>query len=150
MISLVNDAVSITEGERRNISINLSMTAEREVPVMFRIMLRSAFSSMYIILPLLLSATYMAAFYLIDESDIRAVTTPMSFFAPGMMYLSILLEAVDDQIAEDTEAFDVIVEAVNPFDSVSSQNTSTVYISDNDGNKLIKTLNICVPLHASH
>ena len=78
----------------------------------------------------------MSAFYLIDESDIRAVTTP-SFFEPGMTYLSIRLEAVDDKIAEDTEVFDVIVEAVNPFDSVSSQNTSTVYISDNDGNKLI-------------
>ena len=53
-----------------------------------------------------------------------------------MFNLSILLEAVDDQITEDTEVFDVIVEAVNQFDSVSSQNTSTVYISDNDGNKL--------------
>ena len=48
MISLVDDAVNITEGESRMISINLSMTAEREVPVMLRIMLRSAFSSMYI------------------------------------------------------------------------------------------------------
>ena len=59
---------------------------------------------------------------------------PTSYFAPGTMYLSILIEAIDDQIAEDTEVFDVIVEAVNPFDSVSSQNTTTVYISDNDGN----------------
>ena len=60
----------------------------------------------------------------------------MLFFAPGMLNLSILLEAVDDQIAEDTEVFDVIVEAENPLDSVSSENTSTVYIFDNDGNKL--------------
>ena len=59
----------------------------------------------------------------------------MSFFEPGMMYLSILLEAIDDQIAEDTEVFDVIVEAVNPLDSVSLENTSTVYILDNDGKK---------------
>ena len=79
----------------------------------------------------------MIEFYLIDESDIRAVITPTSFFASGMMYLSILLEAIEDQIAEDTEVFDVIVEAVNQFDSVSSQNTSTVHIFDNDGNKLI-------------
>ena len=32
------------------ISIHLSLAAEREVPVMLRIMLRSAFSSMYIII----------------------------------------------------------------------------------------------------
>ena len=57
MISLVDDAVNITEGESRMISIYLSLSAEREVPVMLRIMLRSAFSSMYIIfiMPLLLS-----------------------------------------------------------------------------------------------
>ena len=53
------------------------------------------------------------------------------------MYLPILIEAIDDRIAEDTEVFDVVVEAVNPFDSTSSQNTSTVYIFDNDGNKLM-------------
>ena len=70
---------------------------------------------------------------ILDESDIRAVTTPMSFFPPHEMYLTILIEAIDDRIAEDTEVFDVVVEAVNPFDSVSSQNTSTVYIFDNDG-----------------
>ena len=51
------------------------------------------------------------------------------------MYLSIQLEAIDDQITEDVEVFDVVVEAVNPLDSVSSQNSSTVYILDNDGNK---------------
>ena len=73
---------------------------------------------------------------IIDESDIRAVNTPTSFFEPGMIYLSILLEAIDDQIAEDTEVFDVVVEAVNPLDSVSSENTSTVYILDNDGNQI--------------
>ena len=70
---------------------------------------------------------------ILDESDIRAVTTPMSFFPPQVMYLPILIEAIDDRIAEDTEVFDVVVEAVNPLDSVSSQNTSTVYIFDNDG-----------------
>ena len=59
----------------------------------------------------------------------------MSYFAPGMMYLSIQIEAIDDQITEDVEVFEVIVEAVNPLDSVSSQNSSTVYILDNDGNK---------------
>ena len=58
----------------------------------------------------------------------------MSYFAPGMMYLSIQIEAIDDQITEDVEVFDVIVEAVNPLDSVSLQNSSTVYILDNDGN----------------
>ena len=58
----------------------------------------------------------------------------MSYFAPGMMYLSIQLEAIDDQITEDVEVFDIIVEAMNPLDSVSSQNSSTVYILDNDGN----------------
>ena len=71
----------------------------------------------------------------IDESDILAVATPMSYFAPGMMNLSIQIEAIDDQITEDVEVFDVIVEAVNPLDSVSSQNSSTVNILDNDGNK---------------
>ena len=60
----------------------------------------------------------------------------MSYFAPGMIYLSIQLEAIDDQITEDVEVFEVIVEAVNPLDSVSSQNSSTVYILDNDGNKI--------------
>ena len=74
---------------------------------------------------------------ILDESDIRAVTTPTSFFPPQVMYLSVLTEAIEDQIAEDTEVFDVVVEAVNPFDSVSSQNTSTVYIFDNDGNKFM-------------
>ena len=54
-----------------------------------------------------------------------------------MLYLNIQLEAIDDQIAEDTEVFDVIVEAVNPLDTVSSQNTSTVYILDNDGTTFI-------------
>ena len=53
-----------------------------------------------------------------------------------MMYLSVLIEAIEDQIAEDTEVFDVVVEAVNPLDSVSSQNTSTVYILDDDGNDI--------------
>jgi hypothetical protein len=80
---------------------------------------------------------------IIDGSDIRAVTTPTSYFSSGMMYLSILLEAIDDQIAEDTEVFDVIVEAVNPLDSVSSPNSSTVYILDNDGNKLLAMLEQC-------
>lgn len=70
---------------------------------------------------------------LIGESDIQAVTTPTSFFQPQLLSLSILLEAIDDQIAEDTEMFDVAVEAVNPFDRVSSLNTTTVYILDNDG-----------------
>ena len=60
----------------------------------------------------------------------------MSYFAPGMMYLSIQIEAIDDQITEDVEVFEVIVEAVNPLDSVSSRNSSTVYILDNDGNKI--------------
>ena len=70
---------------------------------------------------------------LLDDSDIRAVTTPTSFFPPGMMYLPVLIEAIEDQVAEDTELFDVAVEAVNPLDSISSQNTSTVYILDDDG-----------------
>ena len=61
---------------------------------------------------------------------------PTTYFPPGTFYLSILIEAIEDQIAEDTEVFDVVVEAMNPFDSVSSQNTSTVYILDNDGNRL--------------
>ena len=61
---------------------------------------------------------------------------PTDYFSPGMMYLSVLIEAVEDQITEDTEVFDVVVEAVNPLDSVSSQNTSTVYILDDDGNNL--------------
>ena len=70
---------------------------------------------------------------LLDDSDIRAVTMPISFFPPGMMYLSVLIEAIEDQVAEDTELFDVAIEAVNPLDSVSSQNTLTVYILDDDG-----------------
>ena len=61
---------------------------------------------------------------------------PTTYFPPGTFYLSILIEAIEDQIAEDTEVFDVVVEAMNPLDSVSSQNTSTVYILDNDGNRL--------------
>ena len=61
---------------------------------------------------------------------------PTDYFSPGMMYLSVLIEAIEDQIAEDTEVFDVVVEAVNPSDSVSSQNTSTVYILDDDGNDI--------------
>ena len=65
----------------------------------------------------------------------------MSYFAPGTIYLSIQLEAIDDQITEDVEVFEVIVEAVNPLDSVSSQNSSTVYILDNDGNKILKVEN---------
>ena len=148
-ISLL-DSVNITEGENRTISIHLNPSAEREVPVMLRVLLRSAFSSMcallYIVIPYLLHTT---ALYLIDESDIRAVTMPTDYFSPGMMYLSVLIEAIEDQIAEDTEVFDVVVEAVNPLDSVSSQNTSTVYILDNDGNRLYVTMsgsqhNICI------
>ena len=60
-----------------------------------------------------------------------------------MLYLNIQLDAIDDQIAEDTEVFDVIVEAVNPLDTVSSQNTTTVYILANDGtNKIIVDIHI--------
>ena len=47
-ISLFGDPVNINEGENRTISLYLSMPTEREVPVMVRIMLRSAFSSMCI------------------------------------------------------------------------------------------------------
>ena len=65
----------------------------------------------------------------------------MSYFAPGTIYISIQLEAIDDQITEDVEVFEVIVEAVNPLDSVSSQNSSTVYILDNDGNKPLEVEN---------
>ena len=61
---------------------------------------------------------------------------PTAYFPPGMFYLSVLIEAIEDQIAEDTEVFDVIVETMNPLDSVSSQNTTTVYILDDDGNNL--------------
>ena len=65
----------------------------------------------------------------------------MSYFAPGTIYISIQLEAIDDQITEDVEVFEVVVEAVNPLDSVSSQNSSTVYILDNDGNKHLEVEN---------
>ena len=113
------------------------MLAEREVPVMLRVMLRSAFSSMCIYSLSLAVYEILFVFNVIDESDIWAVTMPMSSFQTKMQYLSVLIEAIDDQIVEDTEVFDVVVEAVNPFDSVSSQNTSTVYIFDNDGNNSI-------------
>ena len=49
MISLAGDALNINEGENStSVSLHLNMPAEREVPVMLRIMLRSAFSSMCI------------------------------------------------------------------------------------------------------
>ena len=49
IISLPSNAVSLTEGENNtSVSLCLNMPAEREVPVMLRIMLRSAFSSMCI------------------------------------------------------------------------------------------------------
>ena len=49
-INLLGNNVSLTEGENStDIYLQLNMPAEREVPVMFRIMLRSAFSSMCII-----------------------------------------------------------------------------------------------------
>ena len=53
MIDLFETAVNITEGNNATIFIHLInvMPAEREVPVMLGIMLRSAFSSMY--MPLL-------------------------------------------------------------------------------------------------
>ena len=57
---------------------------------------------------------------------------PTDYFSPGMIYLSVLIEAIEDQIAEDTEVFGVVVEAVNPLDSVSSQNSLMVYILDDD------------------
>ena len=57
---------------------------------------------------------------------------PTNYFSPGMIYLSVLIEAIEDQIAEDTEVFGVVVEAVNPLDSVSSQNSLMVYILDDD------------------
>ena len=47
---------------------------------------------------------------------------------------------MDDLIAEYTETFDVTVEAVNPLDSVSSMNTSNIYILDDDGNELSREL----------
>ena len=49
MIDLVETAVNITEGNNNTILIYLNniMPTEREVPVMLGIMLRSAFSSMY-------------------------------------------------------------------------------------------------------
>ena len=50
-----------------------------------------------------------------------------------MMYLVAEIGAIDDEIAEDTEVFTVVLEALNPLDSVSSQNTTTVYIFDDDG-----------------
>ena len=60
MISLLADAVSIPEGENRTISIHLNLAAEREVPVMLRVLLRSTFSSMCMLLLLILLslATY--------------------------------------------------------------------------------------------
>ena len=49
IISLPSNAVNLTEGENNtSVSLRLNMPAEREVPVMLRIMLRSAFSSMCI------------------------------------------------------------------------------------------------------
>ena len=49
IISLPSNAVLLTEGENNtSVSLHLNMPAEREVPVMLRIMLRSAFSSMCI------------------------------------------------------------------------------------------------------
>ena len=57
---------------------------------------------------------------------------PTDYFSPVMIYLSVLIEAIEDQIAEDTEVFGVVVEAVNPLDSVSSQNSLMVYILDDD------------------
>ena len=50
------DSVNITEGENRTISIHLNSSAEREVPVMLRVLLRSAFSSMCMLISLLLVA----------------------------------------------------------------------------------------------
>ena len=47
-ISLLGDAVNITEGENATVSIHLSSQSEREVPVMLRILLRSTFSSKFI------------------------------------------------------------------------------------------------------
>ena len=139
IISLPVNVVSLIEGENSTSnSLCLNMSAEREVPVMLRVMLRSAFSGMCIYsLSLAVYEILLNLSTILDENDIQAVTTPTSFFPAQVMCLSVLLEAIDDQIVEDTEIFDVVVEAVNPFDSTSSQNTSTVYIFDSDGNKLM-------------
>ena len=52
------DSVNITEGDLDNktVSIHLNLSAEREVPVMLRVLLRSAFSSMCMLISLLLVA----------------------------------------------------------------------------------------------
>ena len=50
----------------------------------------------------------------------------------GYTEACLLLEAVDDEIAEDTETLSVSIEATNDLDVVV-QNMTTVSIIDNDG-----------------
>ena len=70
----------------------------------------------------------------IDKSDIMVIVIPTPLDHVILIsQLMVQIEATDDEIAEYTEVFDVVVEAVNPLDSVSSMNTSTIYIFDDDG-----------------
>ena len=50
---------------------------------------------------------------------------------PGLTRACLQLEAIDDEIVEDNELFMVIIEAVNPSDSVNGTTSLTIY--DNDG-----------------
>lgn len=52
---------------------------------------------------------------------------------PAQYYseVCIMLEAMDDLIAEETETFNVSVMAINSLDIVTGE--TTVYVTDNDG-----------------
>ena len=62
---LGSDSVNITEGDLDNktVSIHLNLSAEREVPVMLGVLLRSAFSSMYKLITITSFATYEPYYY---------------------------------------------------------------------------------------
>ena len=68
---------------------------------------------------------------ILDQGDIMVTSRPMSI-PQGLTEACLVLEAVDDNIAEDTEFITVSVETLNGLDE-AVQNTSTVSILDDDG-----------------
>ena len=69
---------------------------------------------------------------IIGQSDVIIINESM-IVIPAQYYseVCITLEAVDDQIAEETESFNISVMAMNSLDSVVGE--TTVYVTDNDG-----------------
>lgn len=104
-------------------------TTERDVPISFSIMMISNLAS-WSIMRLYLPNYLTSPCHLIGNSDFIARDLPTTI-RQGMMEACFLFEAVDDGIAEDTEVVTASITAAGLDEVV--QNTTTVYIIDNDG-----------------